>query len=124
MKIDYIRDGAPDCPIVRLCNFTDAELQRLREICLAMARSEIDQMEICSDADPISSEHTRLTFVRYARDRGIVDDAQGRLSLMLTADGWIDVACRIRVTLIGPDKYQWLWKTGDVRVLLSWDGRW
>lgn len=124
MKIGYLREGFPDCPIVRLYDFCNDDLKRLRKSIGALVRSEIQEVCLQNVAPIESLDGTNLTLTRCTRDRGVIESERGNLNLILSADGWIDVACRLKTISEQSTGYQWLWETGDARVLLSKDGRW
>ena len=44
MKLDYLKDGSDDCPLVRLYEFDGAEARRLRQTFTALADGAVEQV--------------------------------------------------------------------------------
>jgi len=81
VKIDYLKDGSDDCPLVRLYDFNSEEAQRLRRMFQALA--EGSTARVCLEAVE-SVDGTHLTFVRSARDGGVTESGSKNFEVALT----------------------------------------
>ena len=125
MKLDYLKDGSDDCPLIRLYEFEGEELRRLRDCFEKLAEGRVACVRL-QDVTPIRSvDGTQLTFSRATRDCGVMRHGEHNFDVVLTPDGWQRCS-----ELIGPrcqssQGYQWLWDDiGGIRILLSHNGAW
>ncbi|MBI5687441.1 MAG: hypothetical protein HZC54_20400 [Verrucomicrobia bacterium] len=125
MKLDYLKDGSDDCPLIRLYEFSSVEIQRLRQSFERLANGTAKHVAL-DEATPVESvDGTRLTFIRDERDRGVVLSSPQSFDMILSPEGWqrcvglLDPFCE---TSRG---YQWLCDdVGQIPLLLSSDGAW
>lgn len=122
MKLDYLKDGSDDCPLVRLYEFDGAEARRLRQTFTALADGAVEQVGL----DAVESvDGTQLTFVRSARDCGVNETATHCFEVALTSDGWRQASELVEPFCDGDFGYQWLTpQTRGIQLLLSKDGAW
>ena len=125
MKLDYLEEFGDMCPLIRLSQFTGAEIQRLRQTCADIAEGSSER--ICFDAmESVESvDGTELTFVRGARDRGVVKTGEKQFEVVLAPEGWRQTAEFIDPFCNGSLGFQWLTpNAGRIKWLLSKDGSW
>jgi hypothetical protein len=125
MKIEFLPDGSPDCPLIRLYAFDRAEAVRLREIANTLASGSQQAISLHEEPgmEPIGGCQLDLCLGR--QDSGIVRKAPLKFACVLTADGWRDVAFLVQPfceTQSGG--FQWLNEVGEMSLLLSRDGNW
>ena len=125
MKIDYLKNGADDCPLIRLYGFQNEEIQRLRRSFERLASGAAEHVAL-DEATPIESvDGTQLTFSRAGSDNGIASNGPQSFEVQLTPHGW-----RCCIELLEPfcrssSGYQWLCDdVGGIRLLISHDGAW
>lgn len=125
VKLDYLRDGTDDCPLIRLYEFQSEEMQRLQRSFERLASGAAERVAL-DEVTPIESvDGTQLTFSRAASDNGVASSGQQSFEVQLTPRGW-----RRCVELLEPfckssSGYQWLCDdVGDIRLLVSHDGAW
>ena len=122
MKLDYLKDGSDDCPLVRLYEFQSAEIQRLRQSFESLASGAADHITL---GDVESVDGTQLTFTRAARDRGVVPSGPHTFDVVLTPDGWQRCIGLLEPFCEPSWGYQWLCDdVGRIRLLVSHDGDW
>jgi hypothetical protein len=46
MKIDYLTDGSPDCPILRLYDFDTSEAENLQAVLAELAEGKINSVAL------------------------------------------------------------------------------
>ncbi len=125
MRLEYLPDGSDDCPLVRVFAFTPAAVARLHAAVTALAAGDLSSVEGHHLPGVEAVPGCRLTLRTGKRDRGLVPlTGPDSFDCILTRDGWDNVAYRIEPSLSGCDGYQWLDQTGDIALLLSWDGQW
>src|SRR5438270_12731992 len=96
MKLEYLASGSPDCPLVRLFDFTPAEIQRFHSEIMALAAGTVRSVAVHELPGVESIGGCRLEFVVDRRDRGMVrvgDPAD--FECALTPDSWDNVAGRV-----------------------------
>jgi hypothetical protein len=122
VKLDYLKDGSDGCPLVRLYEFDSSDARRLRQTFEELADGTLDR----ADLDVVESiDGTRLTFIRSARDRGVVETIARHFEVALTSDGWRQAAEFVSPFCDGGFGYQWLTpQTRGIQLLLSKDGTW
>ena len=72
MKVDFLKEGADDCPMVRLYGFRSSDVQHLIETFESLASGTTKQASL-EEVCPVESvDGARLRFTRGERDRGVV----------------------------------------------------
>lgn len=85
MKLDYLKDGSDDCPLVRLYEFGSTEIQRLRQSFESLASGTTERIVL----DEVESvDGTQLVFTRAVRDRGVVQTGPASFDVVLTPEGF------------------------------------
>jgi hypothetical protein len=126
MKLQFLPDGSPDCPLIRLYDFEAADVVRLKELFDSLAagsRTDISLHEQ-KGIEPVGGCQLKLRVGK--RDTGIVQKGPFTFECDLTPARWADVA-----SLTEPfgeaaeaNTYQWLNEDGQISLLLSPNGTW
>jgi hypothetical protein len=120
MRIEYVADGSPDAPLLRIFDFTASELARLVQT--------FDTLANQSGASARASESSAaalVTLTSGSRDRGVIRKNNDTWEWSLTPESWADVRDRARqVDALTHEQFQWLSEIGQISVLLSLSGRW
>src|SRR5215204_908367 len=119
MKLDFLKQGADDCPMVRLYDFHSSDVQRLIEAFEALATTSLQQASL-EDVCPVESvDGTHLRFTRGERDRGVVRQGASDSEVILTGPSWEQVAGLAEPFCKSPSGCQWLTpRAGKIRLLL------
>lgn len=123
MQAEFLRDGAPDCPILRLFGFQAAEVSRLQALCFSLANGSARQAEV--PAEPVNG--CRLTLSVGRMSQGVVrSDQHGLFECILTSARWEEAAAMLAPFCQCEDKgrFQWLDETSEISLLLSQSGQW
>ena len=122
MKLDYLKDGSDDCPLVRLYEFDSVEAGRLRQTFDALAEGSIERVGL-ETVESVDGSH--LAFVRSTCDRGVVEITPHHFEVALASEGWRQAADFVAPFCDGGFGYQWLApQTRGIQLLFSKDGAW
>jgi hypothetical protein len=125
MKIEYLAEGSPDCPLIRLFSYTATELEQLRHAFQALATGLLQRVSLERILPVENPGGILLEFVLSDRDIGIVKRSQQTFAMELPSEGWITVAeLAESVSETGSAGHQWLTPAGRIKLLLSPDGSW
>lgn len=125
MKLEYLADGSPECPLIRLYEFTRDEARALRYIFCSLANGAIKTVSLEREPFIVPVSECQLILAADGKDRGIRASGSKSFECDLTELAWDNVAgltepfCHFETT-----GYQWLTSTGRVRLLISCDGKW
>ncbi|HUA02047.1 MAG TPA: hypothetical protein VMB02_17045 [Candidatus Aquilonibacter sp.] len=126
MKLEFLADGSPDCPLIRLYGFQTADAQRLKELfdCLAAGSRTNVSLHEQLGIEPVAG--CRLNLQIGKQNIGIVRKGPLNFELILTAAGWSDMASLAEpfCEAAQPNAYQWLNEDGEISLLLSPNGEW
>jgi len=121
MKLEYLPYGSPDCPLIRLYDFTTAEAVQLHRDVHALASGAAERFDVHRLPFVESVGGCQLAFVRQSWDGAIV---RGRGSCefecRFTAGTWDNVAGLLEPFTEGAGGFQWLAGVpGEAALLLS-----
>lgn len=128
MKLEFLRSGSPDCPLIRLYEFDVEQARRFRQIALRLANGDHQAVALHAEPGIDSIAGCELTLREGQRDFGVMELAEMKFECVLTKRGWLNVAgliepfCRSECP-----GYQWLTRLtrrGKISLLLSHNGRW
>jgi hypothetical protein len=125
MKMEFLKSGAPDCPLIRLYEFKTNEAQSLRRFALQLARGWTPSVFLHNEQGIQATGELQLTLSRGEKDRGVFETGPLEFAWVLTRAGWLSVSGLVRpFSRTGSGGYQWLCELGKIRILISHDGRW
>jgi hypothetical protein len=92
MKMEFIKSGSLDCPLIRLFEFKTSEAQSLRRIALQLAKGRT-QSVLLHKAEGIEAiDWCQLTLSRGEKDRGTFETGPMEFAWFLTGGGWLSVS--------------------------------
>ncbi|MDP4220104.1 MAG: hypothetical protein Q8896_06675 [Bacteroidota bacterium] len=130
MKLEYIHEGSPDCPLIRLYDFDTSQAQLLRQAFedivsekeKIVALHELPFIEPLGGAQVWIAEKSDIQFDDDAVTRTLED---GMLfTWMMTKEEWNDAIALLDAYTPSPDSFQWLTDDFGIQVLLSQSGTW
>jgi hypothetical protein len=127
MKLEYLAEGSPDCPLIRLYDFDRAEAERLLAALMDLASGTAERVDVHALPGVESLNGCRLTLVSCRRDRGISRTGSLRkFEYTLTPGTWDNVAGLVEPFARGEAGYQWLNQVpaDEIALLLSVNGLW
>ncbi len=127
MKLDFLSDGAEDCPLVRIWGFVPAEVRLLHEAVTRLASGQAESVEVHSlpGVEPLNG--CRLTLKAGQEDRGLYPQGdENSFICLLRQHKWEQVADLIHPFCEDAKSgyFQWLDESGDISLLLSVNGQW
>jgi len=126
MKLQFLPDGSPDCPLIRLYDFEAAEVRELKDLFDSLAAGSRTDISLHEQKGIESVDGCQLNLRVGSRDTGIVQKGPFAFECDLTPARWADVAS-LTGTLGEPaeaNTYQWLNEDGQISLLLSPNGMW
>jgi hypothetical protein len=125
MKMEFLKSGSPECPLIRLYEFKASEAYELRRIALQLARGAYRAIPLQEGPALSPIVGCELTLSRGEEGQGVFETAPLKFSWALSKSGWIRVASLIRPFSRGKlSGFQWLSNQGGIQILLSPDGHW
>jgi hypothetical protein len=125
MNLEFLAEGSPDCPLIRLYSFTRAEVLRLREIADQLTAERIQVIALHDEPGIKAIDGCHLELRLGKRDEDIVQPALLQFECILSDEGWLDVSGLLQPFCETNTKgFQWLVWKGPISLLLSVDGKW
>ncbi len=126
MKLEIVSAGSPDCPLLRLYDFTAAEANQLHEAVAALASgaSEWIELDRLPFVEPLGG--CRLTLARRSWDQAVKrKGGSADFECGFTPGTWGQMADLIEPFAAGTTGFQWLaGSPGEAPLLLSACGGW
>ena len=92
MKIEFLKSGSPECPLVRLYEFEASGAYHLRRIALRLARGTYHIIPLREEPTFLLVGGCELTLNRGEKDQGVFETAPLKFSWVLSKLGWLSVA--------------------------------
>lgn len=126
LQLDYLPDGADDCPMLRIYGADPVVVTGLRNTLEALSQGNLESAAIDELPGFVGVGGCRLAATAGTWDRGVVQRDENSFEWILTPDAWDNV-----VGLVEPFcahetgcHFQWLESAGDICVLISTTGEW
>lgn len=125
MKLEFLRSGSPDCPLIRLYDFDAEQARRLQQMVLRLTNGQNEAVALHAEPDVHPINGCELTLRERERDQGVREVTKMKFECTLTKAAWLDVGALIQPFCLGESAgYQWLTRTGKIALLLSRSGEW
>jgi hypothetical protein len=108
MKLEFLATGSPDCPLIRLYDFTQAQARQLHAAFACLATGATERIEVHQLPFVEAVGNCRLTLTRSGRDQAVIQ--VGRLAefeCRFTAGTWDNVAGLAEPFAEGANGFQW-----------------
>jgi hypothetical protein len=127
MRLEYLPNGSPDCPLIRLYDFDAMEATRLLHLVISLSDDSVGRIILDEQQEVTSVDGRKLTLVTNRSDHGVVRTRpSNQFECILTRTSWTHIAGLIE-PFCGPgvaNGFQWLDETSDISLLLSPSGSW
>ena len=126
MKLEFMADGSPECPLIRLYAFDQSAVLQLRDLVNLLAAGKETSASLHKQPWIESVDGCELELSLGQRDRGVLEVDPSRFECVLSCEGWADIAGLLEPfsESDGPELYQWLNEKGKISLLISSSGRW
>jgi pyridoxal/pyridoxine/pyridoxamine kinase len=125
MRLEYLPAGAPECPLVRLFDFSSEEAAQLRAAAEALAAGRLERVTVHELPEVEAVGCCELVWCLRSREQGAFQVGPAAFECGLTGEGWLTVAAFIEPFAAGSTGFQWLVsEPGEVTLLLSKSGKW
>ncbi|SRR6266568_359779 len=125
MKLDYLADGSPDCPLLRLYDFTSIEADKFLAAVSSLALGTAERVEVHRLPFVEAVGACSLALVRRSWDQAVVRLGPSTFECGLTSRTWDNVGFLVEPFAAGAGGFQWLaGSPGEAAILFSVSGRW
>ena len=127
MRLEYLPDGSPDCPLIRLYDFDHQTVSAFRRLIAELQSGSRQELVVHDLPDVEAVGGCQLVLEVGTRNLGVIPSRSANsFSCILTEAGWENVA-----DLMEPfcepghaGAFQWLSGEGEIPLLLSVNGQW
>jgi hypothetical protein len=126
MKIEFLADGAEDCPLIRLYDYRVEEIEMLRQACRELSDGRIAEYRLHGQPWIDAINGCRFTWCRGKKNLG-VRQRDGGLDFVLqySDEGWRELEGLLEpFARAFSGGFQWLSAQGEINMLISQDGSW
>ena len=127
MKVEYLSEGSPECPLIRLYDFDSVTVARLNTLIMRLADGVSDTVAVHEVPDIEPVDGCQLFLQAGTRSQGVTKlSSENAFQCTQTRLDWNNVAELVKPFCeSGQLKgFQWLDDNGDISLLLSHDGHW
>ena len=127
LELQFLPDGSPDCPLIRLSGADSSTFAHLHDVIAQLSLGTIREVSIDRVPGIISIDACRVSGIPAKWDQGVIPtDNANEFEWRLTANTWDNVAGLLEPFCVGESKdgFQWIGSAGDIRVLVTRDGKW
>jgi hypothetical protein len=125
VKLEYLPDGFPDCPLIRLYEFDQSEARRLRQLIESLVSGVRQDVALQNELWVEAVGECCLNLRRGNRDQGIRQARTQKFECVLSPDGWTNVEGLLEPFCESQTSgFQWLTHDGRIALLISQSGQW
>ncbi len=108
MKLEYLAGGSPDCPLIRLYDFTAAEAGQLVAAIAGLATDAVQRVDVHQLAFVRSLNECRLTIVGRSWDQAVVRVGPAAFECGFTAGTWDNIVGLVAPLTANAVGFQWV----------------
>ena len=124
MKIEYLKNGSPDCPLVRIYGENKEEWIQLKSSFSQLTQGHTSEVSIHHLKGFVSIDRCEVTAELGQRDIGITETDNNKFRCILTNDTWDNIEYLLTPFCNGKKGFQWLDETSNISLLISTSGMW
>ncbi len=120
MKIEYLKEGSEDCPLIRIYGDDAGAIKLLMDNLVFLISGEITK-KIINDIDGFSGiNECKVAFVIDPMSKGILQIKDNYFECILTKNDWENVYDLLEpLSKISEAGYQWLDETSNISLLVT-----
>lgn len=123
--MEYLVDGSPDCPLIRLFDFDRTSVAALRSAVKGLADGDSASVDLASQDLAKSVGGCELVLRTGNRDLGVSESCPLHFECVLMRDTFDDMAVLMEPFCdSAKDGFQWLTEHSKISLLLSSNGKW
>ncbi|HEX8880840.1 MAG TPA: hypothetical protein VF749_12455 [Candidatus Acidoferrum sp.] len=125
MKLEYLSDGSPECPLIRFYDFEQSEARQLLQLVQSIVTGECQDIALHNETwvEPVAG--CRLNLRLGTRNRGVRQAQPLRFECVLNPDGWSNLEGLLEpFSESDMSDFQWLTHDGKINLLISRNGQW
>ena len=126
MKLEYLPDGSPECPLIRLYDFNRSEAQQSRQLVKSLVSGDRKQVALQNEimwVEPVAGCCLDLR-VGIGND-GVRQEQPLRFECVLTREGWSNVEGLLEpFSESDSPGFQWLTSHGGTSLLITANCQW
>jgi hypothetical protein len=123
MLLEYLSDGSPDCPLIRLYQFTTEEVVELRSAVVELAIEQTREIAVHELPYVKALAGCQLTLCVSSFDQSVLQVDACSFECRFTEETWANIAFLIESFAKGNVGSQWM-ADNTPALLLSWTGEW
>ncbi len=125
MRLEFLPDGAPERPLIRLYEFERAEVHQLRDLVKALSIGSRDNVPVHKEPGVEAVGSCQLHLRLGTNDQGIRQTRTGQFECVLSSSTWEKIEGLLQPFCESDTGgFQWLSEHGDIALLISRDGEW
>jgi hypothetical protein len=127
VRLEYLPDGSPDCPLIRLYDFDHRTVGVLRHCVTELRNGARRELAVHDLPDVEAVDGCRLVFEVGMGNLGVIrSGSSNSFRCVLTEAGWENVAHLMEPFCepVQAGNFQWLSDEGKISLLLSVNGQW
>ena len=117
MKIEYISNGSPDCPLVQISETSKDDIQKLLTAWEKLSERAGETIEL-------KNNNLQLICKSGKKDIGLKQITNDTFECILGCETWLQVHGLTEPFLKSQTGFQWLSVEGPIKLLLSPHGGW
>jgi|SRR5215475_7511465 len=125
MKLEYLPDGSPECPLIRLYEFDQPQARQLTALVKSLGAGDCQDVALQNESwvEPVRSCCLNLRV--GTRNHGVRQVGPHRFECVLSLDSWRNMEGLLEPFLGSTSSgFQWLTNEGKVGLLISRNGQW
>jgi hypothetical protein len=119
MEIRFLKEGAPDCPILQIYGDKAVEYDLLINEIGQLVSGEKDKLNVTNLENFISHSNIKVVFTVSETDIGVVTNDEMDFNCYLSKNTWSGVIRKLTVLKPPSHGYGWLDETADISLLIS-----
>ena len=125
MKLEYLPDGSADCPLIRLFDFDQSEVQRLRQLVKSLVAGDRQDVALQNEEWVKPVGECCLNLRRGNCNQGVRRAEALKFECVLSPDGWSNVEGLLEPFCeSNTSGFQRLTHDGRIALIISQTGQW